>query len=62
MIDERLSAVRAVRMEADKLRLACIAAAGGAALLHIAYDREVDAGLTIDDAVILARIDAKGQP
>lgn len=56
MKDERLEAVRKVREEADNLRLACIAEAGGAALLHVAYDQNLTPLISLDDAVLLARM------
>lgn len=56
MTDERTIAVRRVREEADKLRIACIAAAGSGALLHVAYDRGAVARLNTDEAVLLGRL------
>lgn len=56
MTDERMAAVRKVREEADNLRLACIAAAGGAALLHVAYDQEMSPIIPLDEAVLLGRL------
>lgn len=56
MTDERMDAVRKVRQEADRLRLACIAVAGGGALLHLVYDQEIQHILPIEEAVLLGRL------
>lgn len=53
--DDRLNAVRKIREEADKLRLVCITAAKGAALLHVAYDSTILAptdGQIVYDALL----------
>lgn len=56
MTDDHLRAVRKVREEADKLRLACLVAADGATLLHVAYDRDISFGLPIDEQILLGRL------
>lgn len=56
MIDERVEAVRKLRQEADNLRLACIAATGGAAMLHIAYNQNLAPLPTLDEAILLGRL------
>lgn len=57
MTEELLEAVRQVRREADRLRLACIVAARTGALLHVAYDRDLMTDLPTAEAVLLGRLD-----
>lgn len=58
MIKGQVRAVRAVRMEAERLRLACVEAAGGKALLHIAFDREADSAMPVSDQIAIAQLGA----
>lgn len=53
MTDALMAAVRKVKEEADNLSLACVASTKGKALLHIAYDREVDETIPFQEAVLL---------
>jgi hypothetical protein len=56
MIDERLEAIRRVRREADRLRMACIGIASTSSLLHIAYDAAANPDLPATFAGLLNRI------
>lgn len=58
MTDERLEAVRRVRAEADKLRLVCIAVAGKASLLHLAYNQGGDPKIPLDQKLLLDALKA----
>lgn len=52
----RIAAVRRVREEADKLRLACIKVAGTGALLHMVYDTQVNLQTPADQLALLSAI------
>lgn len=57
-LEQLTNAVREVRMEADRLRMACIAAAKSRAFLHIAFDRTVAESLNPQEALLLKQLDA----
>lgn len=56
MIDERMEAIQMVKQEADKLRMVCVAMAGVGAILHIAYDRELDEHWRPYDALLMTAL------
>ena len=55
-----MEAVRQVRVEADNLRTACVAIGKTGALLHLAYDREIEQTLPIGEIVLLGQLGAVG--
>lgn len=54
----QLDAIRNLRLEADNLRTACIAAVGARALLHVAYDREVVQELPLEETILIATLES----
>jgi hypothetical protein len=56
MSPEHFEAVRRLRDEADKLRLACIDAAGNSSLMHIAFDSSIADKLPTDQVALLGRL------
>jgi hypothetical protein len=56
MTEEQIEAVRMVRVEADNLRMACIAAAETSALLHVAYDQGIVEKLPLDQAMLIGAL------
>lgn len=58
MTDEQIQAVRTVRVEANKLLVACMEAVGTDALLHVAFDLDIMPDLPIDHTVLLGRMRA----
>lgn len=57
MTEENFAALRKVRVEAKRLNVACAAQSGTSAILHIAYDREVER-LKVSDAILLGGLSA----
>jgi hypothetical protein len=56
MTEEQVMGVRQLHAAADRLRMACVEAIGGRALLHIAFDRDAEQTLPIGDEILMVQL------
>lgn len=58
MTEEQVIGVRKLHAAADRLRMACVEATGGKALLHIAFDREAEQTVPIREELLMVQLRA----